>query len=1128
MASLSSITSNFPFPAGLKNRLPYPESPWKLSPEVIQRALAGQPALLSTDKEKDFVVNLFNFNKPKGYSISKIEVIVNPAVQASFEAGLLILEVKGKKFPPQWRNEPHAAQRKIAYQRWQESVAQFSPLKIVDSNKNSIQLSHVKILPFWHGTSQPIVNSIKESGFTYFGKHHLLHPGASPGLFPSTDKGYFGSGIYFAEGPFYSLLYGKQLILSMVAMTEPYPVISDRPDAQHCQDMRTLGGGGAFQTYNAHYIPVVSANPENPSCVEYYPCYFNQKPMCAEIVVFNDSQALACFHVTLSSDTPSHSLSTINDFSTCYSACLSGNIEGVKSYVSSNKKCLKERGEVGESLLDAAVIGGHTTLVEWLIEQDDSLLKNRRHDQSTVLHTAASSGHRDIVRIIHKKDSSQYNETDKHGMKPIQVAALREHTSLLELFEELIKKDERFIIWVAQSPCPRSLKHHIDNNPDLLNKTNSVKQTLLHLSAQAGQIENVMFFLERGLNVDAQDTSKRTPLFLAVTKGHVAVVQLLLDRGANITLTADGDETVLHAAAFNNFSNISLLEILLPRKSELIHAQDSDGKTPLHKAVYGNPKPNVVKWLVENGANPNEVNKFGFTPLHWAAMHGHLESVKFLMSQSVRTDVKNANNENPIDLALRFEKDHVMHYFIDPNLEEEIGDDVTDLEDNYRSRIKEASTAGNHLKLAYFLEKLSELYLIKKDYKRTAHYLIQALAVIEQNRLSPIYQAFICSKLEQLEAIFIYNELGMRVPAEQRKYLVDFRKKINEHRESVANSNINHALESNTSFLMALFSSIISNCMAILGEAPTKFACMGLGSISLRSMQSRSNLKMAILIEKETKESRTYFINLARLLEWRLMNLGEAPSADLENEINFVNPGIRLNNTGLSPLGMDGVCELIKSPKELAQIQEKAWLERNPNEILLTLALSEICHLAGDIQLIYDYQTRVNKVLNPTWSFSKWGKNKGIELLRWRIKQNRIPNENHFESQAFNVKKDLYEPLQHVLQALRLYHNLDAKKLSITIDELQQKTVFTPEGAKALKELLDQILQLRLQAHEFHNSKKDTIHHTKAPKDKEYVIEHNLFLSLYRKLILLHEQAEDFIEGKQNSFQAFPKSTLTH
>jgi TPR repeat protein len=81
-------------------------------------------------------------------------------------------------------------------------------------------------------------------------------------------------------------------------MREPYPVINDVPIPKRGSDMTMLKGRGAFENYNAHYVPVVPIDPKDPTCAFYYPCY-QEPPVYDEVVVFKDSQTVLRYWVVL-------------------------------------------------------------------------------------------------------------------------------------------------------------------------------------------------------------------------------------------------------------------------------------------------------------------------------------------------------------------------------------------------------------------------------------------------------------------------------------------------------------------------------------------------------------------------------------------------------------------------------------------------------------------------------------------------------------------------------------------------------------------------------------------------------------------------------------------------------------
>lgn len=301
-------------PQGLKTSLPDPESPWNINNDLFRtiQETDYNPALgyrkcvvTNVHPEHEFILRYFTHQKPSNYSIRNVYCVHNGNLSNLFSNGLQIMENEATKFPPYLSPvDPLIFGRYQLIRRWKTLTDEFFPLSVRTETRVK-QLINTKILPLWHGSSSAKCESICSTGFTFFGKHHFFNVDAMPGNMPSTDPGYFGSGIYFTTSARYASMYSSgHLLLSWVSMRQPYPVLSDVPHPQRCTDMKMLEGAGAYQTYNAHYIPVASISPQNPACMEYYPCYQEQPAAWDEIVVFNSSQTLPRFWVELEIDLP--------------------------------------------------------------------------------------------------------------------------------------------------------------------------------------------------------------------------------------------------------------------------------------------------------------------------------------------------------------------------------------------------------------------------------------------------------------------------------------------------------------------------------------------------------------------------------------------------------------------------------------------------------------------------------------------------------------------------------------------------------------------------------------------------------------------------------------------------------
>lgn len=312
----AAVTSKVlpPIPEDLPKLLHTPKTPWHMSPSLFERTrkqlamdeASGKPftavQLTNNDPEYAFVLRYFQHQKPPHYGIKNILCVHNPDHTKAFEGLFRGMEEAAKTFPPNWNQEEPKAHRAQTIERWKASVAPFSPFQI-PSSKRTDTFTLSKIVPLWHGSKQ--IDSICKIGFTFFGKHHFFDKTAKAGSTASTDIGYFGSGIYFTNSAHYASMYHSgSLLLSWVSMREPYPVVNDVPIPKKGSDMLKLQGKHAYQTYNAHYIPVTSIDPKEPENMVYHPCYQTEQPAWDEYIVFEKSQALPRFIVELGVDLP--------------------------------------------------------------------------------------------------------------------------------------------------------------------------------------------------------------------------------------------------------------------------------------------------------------------------------------------------------------------------------------------------------------------------------------------------------------------------------------------------------------------------------------------------------------------------------------------------------------------------------------------------------------------------------------------------------------------------------------------------------------------------------------------------------------------------------------------------------
>jgi ankyrin repeat protein len=144
-----------------------------------------------------------------------------------------------------------------------------------------------------------------------------------------------------------------------------------------------------------------------------------------------------------------------------------------------------------------------------------------------------------------------------------------------------------------------------------------------------------------------------SPLFLAAFTGDRDAVKLLLSKGADVQRKMNMLGTFPNSALFvaASVGDVEMVNSLLAAGSD-IRERDQDSLTALHWAVLAD-HPQVVKALVAHGAELNPVDRFGYTPLLYAAHvdFGDAETAKALLAAGADAKVKTKEGKTAAMLA---------------------------------------------------------------------------------------------------------------------------------------------------------------------------------------------------------------------------------------------------------------------------------------------------------------------------------------------------------------------------------------------------------------------------------------------------------------------------------------------
>jgi ankyrin repeat protein len=170
-----------------------------------------------------------------------------------------------------------------------------------------------------------------------------------------------------------------------------------------------------------------------------------------------------------------------------------------------------------------------------------------------------------------------------------------------------------------------------DANPNLIDICG---KTALHSAAQNNNIGAIQILLKFGAKIDATDFAFKTALMWALRFRSHESVKSLLTHNPDLNLRDVDGRGALHYAS--KYSQANIIKIFLKRGAK-IEKTDNELQTPLLVAVISG-NVSVAEVLLCHKANPNHIDKYGNSCLHYAVRYKELGLVQTLLKHSARID----------------------------------------------------------------------------------------------------------------------------------------------------------------------------------------------------------------------------------------------------------------------------------------------------------------------------------------------------------------------------------------------------------------------------------------------------------------------------------------------------------
>ena len=291
----------------------------------------------------------------------------------------------------------------------------------------------------------------------------------------------------------------------------------------------------------------------------------------------------------------------------------------------------------GENCLHIASLSGHLQLCKRLINKHNFDVNVTDNKGFTVLHCSAKKGSYELIKFFTDKGADIHLKTFT-GHNCLHIAALSGHFNLCK---ELIN-EQKFDVNIADNDGLTALhcsavsgryeliKFFRDETNDILLKTKNGKNCL-HLAAFSGHIDLCNTLInELNFDLNMADNEGFTALHYSVLNGSYELLKFFLDQGSDILLKTEIGMNCLHIAAQKGYLNFC--KALINEFNFDVNIFDNEGWTSIHYSAL-NGSYELLKFFLDQGCDIFLKTETGKNCLHIAACNGHLNLCKMLISK---------------------------------------------------------------------------------------------------------------------------------------------------------------------------------------------------------------------------------------------------------------------------------------------------------------------------------------------------------------------------------------------------------------------------------------------------------------------------------------------------------------
>ncbi|KAJ8969600.1 hypothetical protein NQ317_011314, partial [Molorchus minor] len=332
-----------------------------------------------------------------------------------------------------------------------------------------------------------------------------------------------------------------------------------------------------------------------------------------------------------------------------------------------------------------AAENGHANIIELLADKFKASIFERTKDGSTLMHIASLNGHADCAMMLFKK-GVYLHMPNKDGARSIHTAARYGHVGIINTLLQKGEKvdvttnDNYTALHIAVESCkPAVVETLLGYGADVHVRGGKLKETALHIAARVKDGDKcALMLLKSGAGPNLATHDGQTPVHVAAKYGNLQTLLLLLEDGGDpqfknkASHSAYKGETPLHLACRGCKPDVvkHLIQYMREHKGEekaalYVNEVNENDESALHYVCTVTKEEveipladrEVVKLLLENGADVKLQTKQHDTAFHYVALAGNNDVLMEMIAHMTSTDAQkalnrqNANGWTPLLIA---------------------------------------------------------------------------------------------------------------------------------------------------------------------------------------------------------------------------------------------------------------------------------------------------------------------------------------------------------------------------------------------------------------------------------------------------------------------------------------------